>query len=278
MESNAFLYDDVRISPELQIGMHSHSRWELSYVEYGSGTRTIGELTEKFTAEEIILIPPDIPHVWRFKPGVTDARGNIANISVFFNSGILSAMLSIFPEIKESLARLQSLQQAVSYVGETHRKIQRLLLAMRGMTPEKRLPKMIELLIAASDTAAGIYAGRNNILTHGELRLEKVRIYCACNYSRPVTLDEMSRYVGMNKSAFCTFMRHNAGMTFSDYLNNMRLERACDKLTHTDLGIAEIATDCGFQNVTYFNRLFRKKYGCTPTYFRAPTDNTLKSN
>lgn len=127
---------------------------------------------------------------------------------------------------------------------------------------------MMKLLIEISDISESVCTGRNSLLTRAEQRLEKVRVYCACNYSRQISLDEISGLVGMNKSAFCSFMRHNAGMSFTEYLNNMRLERAYDKLRHTDYGIAEIAAICGFQNVTYFNRLFRRKYDCSPKSLR----------
>lgn len=268
MEENAFLYDDVCIPPERQIGLHSHSRWELSYVVCGTGVRTIGDNTEPFTNEEIILIPPGMPHVWHFDPSVTDSSGNIANISVFWDSALIERMRAIFHEIANSLERIESLDHAIAYRGKRYQTIQHLLTLMRGKTAEKRLPVMIDLLLAISDISDSICIGRNSTLTRNEQRLEKVRIYCACNYSGQITLDEMSRHVGMNKSAFCTFMRHSAGMTFSEYFNNIRLERAKDKLLHTDCAISEIAAICGFQNVTYFNRLFRLKYGCTPKEIR----------
>lgn len=72
----------------------------------------------------------------------------------------------------------------------------------------------------------------------------------------------------MNKSAFCTFMRNHAGTSFSEYLNHIRLERAKDMLCNTDHIVSEIALDCGFQNVSYFNRLFKKQFNRTPKEIR----------
>lgn len=58
------MFDDVCLTPDRQIGRHSHPQWELSHVICGAGTRTIGDLTEPMTENEIILIPPNIPHEW----------------------------------------------------------------------------------------------------------------------------------------------------------------------------------------------------------------------
>lgn len=270
MKKTAFIFDDVSISPDKQIGLHSSNNWELSYVVAGSGMRTIGDFTEPFIPGEIILIPPNITHVWRFDRGDTGANGHIANISVYFDTLTIDSTRMVFPEISDALGRIIDLDHAVRYTGSRLNAIRKLLQSMRGKTPEKRFPIMMELLLAISDMSESICAGRNGSLTRTEQRLENIRIYCSCNYARQITLDEISRHVGMNKSAFCTFMRRNAGMTFSEYLNYMRLEQTKDKLCHhTDHSIAEIAMDSGFQSVTYFNRLFKRRYGCSPKEVRA---------
>ncbi len=268
MEKPAFIFDDVCISPDRQIGMHAHARWELSYVVCGAGMRTVGDITEPFACGEIVFIPPGIPHCWKFDDGFTDKTGMIANISVFFDSSLLTSMRLLFPEMREVLTRIESLKQAVRFTGKNCGIIQKLMAGMRGLTAEKRLPKMMELLLAVADTSDSIYAGSADMMNRKEKRMEQIRVYCACNYSRQITLDEMSRHVGMNKSAFCTFMRHNVGMTLSEFVNEIRLDVAKEKLLTTDGNIAEIAMVCGFQNVSYFNRLFRKKYGCSPKMIR----------
>ena len=268
MNKCAFIFDDVRLSPDRQIGLHSYNNWELSYVLTGSGTRTIGEHTEPFRSGEIILIPPNIPHVWRFTPDDTDADGYIANISVYFDTPALESLGILIPELSGVMGRIEQLDHAVSYTGEKLNAIQQLMFSMRGKTPVDRVPLMMELLIEISDVADSIYAGKRSCLTRTERRLEAVRVYCACNYSRQITLDEISRHVGMNKSAFCTFMRNNTDSSFSEYLNDIRLEKARTMLFNTDHSISGIAEDCGFQNVTYFNRLFKKRFNLTPKEIR----------
>lgn len=269
MKHMAFRYDDVCVEPDRQIGPHVDSGWELSHVICGGGVRTMGDASGPIVEGEIVLVPPDMPHVWRFDPAVTDADGNIANISVFFGRDLPARVAVLFPELAPVLGRFESMDEAVIFTGESRRRILDLLMAMREMQPWERVPYMIDLLIEIGRAQGCVAAGHNARLSRADRRMEKIRTYCACNYGRTVTLDEMAAHVGMNKSALCTFMRRHARTTFSAYLNAVRLEVACDRLRHTECSVAEIAMDCGFQNVTYFNRLFRARYGCTPKQARA---------
>lgn len=268
MKKFAFTFDDVCVTPDCQIGMNSHPQWELSHIVCGAGIRTIGDCIEPMAEGEIILIPPNIPHLWQFDPSHTDADGNIANITIFFETATLDGLAVCIPELDGVLSKIKSQTEAISYKGEAHQKIYDLLMMMRGITAEARLPKMMELLLAISDTDNSLPIGRNNTLSRTEQRLEKVRVFCSCNYAREITLDKMAAYVGMNKSAFCTFMRRYTGMSLSEFVNEIRLERAMEMLLHTDKSITTIAYDVGFANVTYFNRLFRDRYKCTPKSVR----------
>lgn len=268
MDPMAFRYDYVCVPPQKQIGKDSHPQWELSYVLLGSGTRTIGELTEPMEEGEIILVPPDMPHQWHFSSSHTDAEGNISNISVFFYPATLEGLAAVLPEFTGVADKIKSLAGAVSYAGQSRQRIAELLLSMRGLAPERRLPAMLELLRELSHTEACREAGRNKTMTRLARRLEKVRIYCRCNYARTIELDEMAACVGMNKSAFCTFMRRHMGCTLSAYVNDIRLERAMEMLCCSDKTVAAVAYDAGFSNVSYFNRLFRARYGHTPTAAR----------
>lgn len=268
MNKSAFTYDYVCVTPDRQIGMNSHPQWELSYVIKGKGSRTIGNLTEPIQEGEIVLIPPGISHVWNFDSSATDDEGNISNISVFFDASLLDSISRVFPELEESVGRIISLSNALSFSGNARTEIALLLLSSRDLRPEARLPEMIRLLSLISEIDNGRNVGNNNKQTRVERRLERIRTFCACNYSRDISLKEIAEYAGMNKSAFCTFIKRQTGKSFSEYMNGLRLQRAVERLVNTDDNIIDIAYDVGFSSVTYFNRLFRRKYGCSPTSMR----------
>lgn len=268
MDKLSFIYDYVHVAPEQQIALHSHPRWELSHVIHGSGTRVIGDKTEAISEGEIVFLPPGIPHVWQFDSASVDDDGCVENITVLFDTKQLDSLAMCMPELKVAVTRIKLLTEARSFYGEIRQSIAELLYNARGKTADARIPDMIKLilLLAVSDQSIGV--GRDNTLGRIGQRLENVRTFCACNYARDVCLDEVAAYAGMNKSAFCTFMRRHTGKTFSEYINDYRLNLAIERLEFAEDNIADIAYSVGFSNVTYFNRLFRARFGCTPKSMR----------
>lgn len=268
MRDSHFIFDDVSISPDRQIGRHFHQSWELSYVIKGTGIHIIGDMSEPIAEKEIILIPPGINHEWIFDRWNTDCDGEISNISVIFSPSYLKSLSSIFPELSETVSRLMSHHEAISLLGEDRLRIERLLLSMRGLTATQRLPKMIELIILLAGSTNHSVAGHGQLLSEAKKRLDRLRIFLVCNYARVISLDEIADYIGMNKSSLCTFMRKHTGMTLTEYLNTIRLDVACDHLLHSDENISVIAYESGFSDVTYFNRLFHRRFGMTPSAYK----------
>ena len=88
------------------------------------------------------------------------------------------------------------------------------------------------------------------------------------NYDRGVTLGEVAKLVNMTDVSFSRFIKKRTGNTFIDTLNEIRLGHASKMLIDTTHSIAEISFNCGFNNISNFNRIFKKKKGCTPKGFR----------
>ena len=97
---------------------------------------------------------------------------------------------------------------------------------------------------------------------------DKIERYISCHLYQKISLEEISSYAGMNKTYFCLFFKKHYGMSFTDFLNKKRIDEAALMLMNPVASIAEVATACGFPTVTYFNRIFRKYKGMTPTEYR----------
>ena len=99
-------------------------------------------------------------------------------------------------------------------------------------------------------------------------RMDIILRFLLENKNRTIRLEEAASVASMSKEAFCRFFKLRTRKTFTQYLNQLRVNEALKLLEETELGIAEIAFQVGFENLSYFNRAFRKIQGETPSYFR----------
>lgn len=101
-----------------------------------------------------------------------------------------------------------------------------------------------------------------------QLPLRDALRYMEEHYAAPVTLDELAAAAGMSRRYFCTFFRTMTGRTPMEHLNLYRIETAGELLLSTDRPVGEIAGLCGFDDASYFAKLFRRHMGCSPRRYR----------
>lgn len=98
--------------------------------------------------------------------------------------------------------------------------------------------------------------------------MKEVEIFIRCNYRRSLTIGHIAAHMGMSRSAFCIRFRREAGQTFVAALNEYRLRIACRLLAKTAMKVSEVCYHSGFNDVPYFNRLFRSRFGLSPGLYR----------
>ena len=98
--------------------------------------------------------------------------------------------------------------------------------------------------------------------------LKNAILYMEENYAGHITLDDLARAAGMSRKYFCSFFRNMTQKSPVDYLNSYRVEKACEALLRTDRTVAQIAGDCGFNDVSYFTKIFRRYAAQTPLGYR----------
>lgn len=264
----SFVYDAVCLPPDLQIPLHSQASWELSCIITGAGTRLMSDVSEAFTKGEVVLIPPGVQHCWYFNKDKTDQNGNIENITIFFNGDFLNNVSLCFPEFSEHIKHILAAQNAVVFSGEVRKRIHSLILRMREESAGKRVLTFIEILLIISDDRTGRVIVNTKPRSKSEVRMSQIRSFVNCNYGREISLDEIVAHIGMNKSAFCTFIKKETGLTFTNYVNDVRLNLAAAALRESELPISEIGASVGLADTPYFCRIFKKKFSMTPTGYR----------
>lgn len=261
-------FDHVRLFPSEQIGLHSQSSWELTYIVVGEGKRTIGDTTEPFHAGEIVLILPEMPHSWTFNDRNTLPDGKIENITITFPTALLERLTAIMPELRKPIENLCSLPGSVVFEKETAATLGRILKEMQQVSTARRLILLLEILTVIGETQNRHIVGHFVTTTRAEEKLKEIKIYVSCNFKKPLTLEAVSKHVGMNRSAFCSFFKKQTGQTFTQYLNDYRLQIATYLLRRTTQSISEVCYESGFNDVPYFNRTFKSRFGLSPSRYR----------
>ena len=232
------------------------------------GTRLLSDVSEPFAEGEVVMIPSGVQHCWYFNKDKTDENGNIENITIFFNTDFLNNVVSCFPEFSEHIRQLIESPNAIIFSGEVRERIYSLMLRMRDEGVEKRVLTFMEILLIISEDRTGRIIMNTKGRSKGEVRMSQIRSFVNCNYGREISIDEIVAHIGMNKSAFCTFIKKETGLTFTNYVNDVRLNLAAAALRESELPISEIGASVGLADTPYFCRIFKKKFGMTPTGYR----------
>ena len=103
----------------------------------------------------------------------------------------------------------------------------------------------------------------------GNKRMTNVYTYIRENYFKPVSLEKIAKVAKMSPFAFSRFFKKNCGANFIEYLNRVRINKACYLLRETEYQVQNIAVECGFASVSNFNKQFRKTEGISPRDYRA---------
>jgi AraC-like DNA-binding protein len=134
-----------------------------------------------------------------------------------------------------------------------------------------RILKLISILDILSKKQIKFIAPNtfhNVVSKKSEVRINKVCLFIQNNYQNKIYLKEVADIIYLTESNFCKFFKKATGKTYSDYLNEIRINEACRLLIQSDKTVSQISFECGFETLSYFNRVFLTKKGITPSFYR----------
>ena len=253
--------------PFFEFKWHYHPEFELTLIIKGNGMRLVGDSYLPFQAGDLVLLGSGIPHTWESDINAQECVGAV--VIQFSEDFIASYMNSdAFYKIKKML---QSTVRGLFFPNSFSIEIEQKMLTI---STEKGVKQITALLNVLNDLAfenyetlaSAFYSPKNS--KENETRINTVFNYIKKNAASTILLQQAAASVHLTTGAFCKFFKRMTGKTFSDYVNEIRIGNACNLLSHTDKTIAQIAIVSGFENQTYFNRVFLKKKNCTPKQFR----------
>ena len=227
-EEHSFFFIGQRIKIELEAKLHRHEAWELYYVVHGYGNRMAGDTIQPFTAGDVALLPPSMPHRWIYEPESADVDGCVRYLMVAFSPDLIQRCISVFPEVRNRLSDMALPADAMTFGPRSSAIIRKALSDMNGMDELGRLCEMLRLLpfiFTASDCS---FAGKPVRIERDVRRMLHINTYVMAHYVHPIALNDIAAEVGMNRSAFCSYFKQKKGMTFSQFVTQYRLNTACE--------------------------------------------------
>ncbi len=259
-----------RVKQEFDFPLHNHEEFELNFIANGANTkRIVGDHTDLIEDLELVLVGSNLPHGWFTHLCRSEA---IHEITIQFHRDLFDEKFLKRNQLSFISTMLERSTKGILFSRETTEAIKPRLIAL---TKKSGFDSVLELMSILHDlstsrnmrTLSNTSFNSDPVNYHSR-RIEKAFAYMHAHYTENISLEDVAREVSMLEVSFSRFIKKRTGKTFIESLNEIRLGHASRLLIDTTQTIAEVSYKCGFNNLSYFNRIFRRKNGCTPREFR----------
>jgi len=246
---------------------HYHPEIELVYVEALNGIRHVGRDISGFTESDLLLIGSNVPHL-NFDYGIqTECRQMVVQMRESFLQDIILPV----PEFENIKNLLERSYLGLSFSGETKKVVVEKLHMIKDKSPFNSLMGLIEILhiLAESNEVKELNKEDTRIkwFLNDKIRMGTIYDYIHENYDKKTNVNEVAEVVSLSTPAFCRYFKKQTNMTFTDFVNNYRINQAKIFLLK-DYSVTEVCFQVGFESLSYFNKLFKQHTGETPSEFR----------
>lgn len=253
---------------------HYHAHCEFVLIKKSSGKRMVGDHIGYFETEDLVFLGSFLPHVWvndpiylqRKAPEKADA------LVIHFMEDFLGRDFMNIPEINNFRKIVRLAERGIAIKGTSRKKINALIKKMPGMNGLQRLSTLISIFdIMSSNLEYELLASPNfiqNFNYNSSDRFKEITCYILQNFNRDISLAEIASVGNMGVTTFCNYFREQFRVTFIEYLTSVRIGHVCKLLLERDCNILQVAYECGFKNLSHFNRQFKKLKGMTPSEYR----------
>lgn len=272
LEDKDMLYIADRHKKEFTYPIHSHEEFELNFVEHAKGVRrVVGDSSEVIGDYDLVLITSgNLEHVWMQNDCKSE---DIHEITIQFKFDLSEGSFLSKNPFRAILDMLKLASKGLCFPMDTIIKVYNQLVnlscvkdgfqsAMDFLAILNTLAHSEGMRTLASSSYAKVSLGENS------RRILAVKAYIDAHYTEEIKLKDLADVACMSEAAMSRFFKLHTGRTISDYIIDIRLGNAARLLVDTSRSVADISYQCGYNNLSNFNRLFKRKKGCSPKEFR----------
>ncbi len=252
---------------------HYHNNYEISFITEGTGKRIVADSIVEFQPGDLVFIGRNLPHVWiPDKDSGAPTKRFLEMVFLQFTDDILCQQLLSLPEFKNVETALAFSERGIQIAGQTLNEVSEIMLQLPYMNSFERVLNFFKLMNIIGESKTNIQLASAEYLKKrfytGSRRISVIHEFLMNNYREEVNIEELSELVNLAKGSLCRFFKSQMGMTLFEYLNQIKVDFACKLLMDPDLSIMEVGFDSGFNNISHFNKQFKKNMGVPPSEYR----------
>jgi AraC-like DNA-binding protein len=255
---------------------HYHPEFEVVCITEGKGTRQVGNHVSNYSNGDLVLMGPNLPH----SGFGLNANGMVEQVVVQFKAEIFSPYFLSMPEMKPIKELFEKSRFGICFTGSTREQIKTIMQGLRDLPAFDRFQQLTKILHKMAHSHEFMLLNGQITLpgnikkTH--VRLQNIFNYVEKNYSEETDIEKVAGIAHLTVPAFCNYFKKIMGITFTDFINQYRIEQACIQLQQ-EKTIAEVSFDCGFNNISYFNKVFKKIVKRTPSEYIKQKQHSLQA-
>jgi AraC-like DNA-binding protein len=246
---------------------HFHPEYEIVYAEASNGIRHVGDHISKYEGSDLVFIGPNIPHL-NFDYGV---KTSCEIVVVQMKEDFLGKDFFAMPEINQIKTLFERARGGIAFHDHTKKIVSEKL---KGLPCLPHFQQLIELLnifqvLATSKEYTDLKSRpiANASLLKEQQRMHKIYHFIETHYHQAINVKEVAKLTHLTTAAFCRYFKKSTHLTFTDFLNQYRINQA-KKLLLYDKNVTEACYESGFENLSYFNKTFKKVTGENPSQFK----------
>jgi len=260
-----------RVKKTFSFPLHFHEEYELNLVLNAAGAkRIVGDNEEVIEDIELVLVGPNLSHAWVNHNCTSEA---ITEITIQWHKDLLDEKFLKRNQLSFIKKMLERSARGLLFPKET---AQALIKRLQNINELQGFDSVLELMSILHELStsrsmrilSNAVQDNDQILNYNSRRLDKAFEFMHSNFNKALTLKDLAKLIGMTDVSFSRFIKKRTGNTFIDTMNEIRLGHATRMLIETTISVSEISYSCGFNNISNFNRIFKKKKHCTPKEFR----------
>jgi len=251
---------------------HFHKEYELVLIDRTKGTRFIGDKVSFIKENDLMLIGPNVPHLYRNTEEYYQNKGLVAKSSfIHFTDDFLGNCFFDLPEMKLVRRLLDQSVLGLEIQGKANRYVKSKLQEMESVPPANRLIKLMEILVYLSTSKelepilSRTFIANNTSDTD---KIDTVFQFILKNFKNEIYIEEIADKLNMSAASFSRYFKHHTRKTFSNYVTEIRISHACRLLMEGNHSISEICYKSGFENLSNFYRHFKKHTGLIPKDYK----------